>query len=79
MLNLLNRNCTKAEKLIFNIREKENELWKEYLDYVHEYGEIYPDTLKLRSKWNIVHEIMNDSGIKTITEIKVKQNDKEKI
>ena len=72
MLNLLNRSYSKAEKLIVTIRKKENELWKDHLSYVHTLGELDPKTIKLRHKWNTIHEIMKESGVKTQLEINVK-------
>ena len=72
MLNLLNRSYSKAEKLIVTIRKKENELWEDHLSYVHTLGELDPETIELRHKWNTIHEIMKESGVKTQLEINVK-------
>ena len=38
MINLLNRSQTKIENLIYTIREKENDLWNEYMEIVNTYG-----------------------------------------
>ena len=72
MLNLLNRSYSKAEKLIVTIRKKENELWEDHLSCVHKFGELDPETIELRHKWNNIHEIMKESGVKTQLEINVK-------
>jgi len=79
MLNILNNSKTKIENLIYNIREKENDLWNEYMEMVNTYGAESTFAAEMRHKWVILNNIMKDSGIKTIIEIKVKQNDKEKI
>jgi len=71
MLNLLNRSYSKAEKLIVNIRKRENELWEDHLSYVHTLGELDPETIELRHKWNTIHEIMKESGVKTVAQIRV--------
>tara|TARA_R110002012_G_scaffold130767_1_gene283354 strand:+ start:114 stop:473 length:360 start_codon:yes stop_codon:yes gene_type:complete len=75
MLNVLNRDYVKAENIIYNIREKENELFREYLNLCYTKGETHKKTLELRHKWVVLNNIMKDSKVKTIAEIKVEQND----
>ena len=75
MLNVLNRDYVKAENIIYNIREKENELFREYLNLCYSKGETHKKTLELRHKWVVLNNIMKDSKVKTIAEIKVEQND----
>ena len=41
MLNVLNRDYVKAENIIYNIREKENELFREYLNLCYTKGETH--------------------------------------
>jgi len=75
MLNVLNRDYITAETIIYNIREKENELFREYLNLCYTKGETHKKTLEIRHKWVVVNNIMKDSKVKTIAEIKVEQHD----
>ena len=71
MINLLNRSVRKAEKMIKVIRYKENELWNEYKDLVDTYGAGSTFAIEARVVWGTVHNIMIESGIKTVKRIEV--------
>jgi len=71
MINLLNRSVRSAEKIIHVIRSKENELWNEYKDLVDTYGAGSTFAIEARIVWGTVHNIMTESGIKTVKRIEV--------
>ena len=71
MINLLNKNVRSAEKMIKIIRSKENELWNEYKDLVDTYGAGSTFAIEARIVWGTVHNIMTESGIKTVKRIEV--------
>ena len=71
MINLLNRSVRSAEKMIKVIRYKENELWNEYKDMVDEHGAGSTFAIEKRVIWGTVHNIMIESGIKTVKRIEV--------
>jgi len=71
MINLLNRSVRSAEKMIKVIRYKENELWNEYKDLVDTYGAGSTFAIEARVVWGTVHNIMIESGIKTVKRIEV--------
>ena len=71
MINLLNKNVRSAEKMIKIIRYKENELWNEYMDMVNEFGVRSTFAIEKRIVWGTVHNIMIESGIKTVKRIEV--------
>jgi hypothetical protein len=71
MINLLNRSVRNAEKMIHVIRSKENELWNEYKDMVDTYGAGSTFAIEARIVWGTVHNIMTESGIKTVKRIEV--------
>ena len=71
MINLLNRSVRNAEKMIKVIRYKENELWNEYKDLVDTYGAGSTFAIEARVVWGTVHNIMIESGIKTVKRIEV--------
>ena len=71
MINLLNRSVRNAEKMIHVIRSKENELWDEYKDLVDTYGAGSTFAIEARIVWGTVHNIMTESGIKTVKRIEV--------
>ena len=71
MINLLNKNVRSAEKMIKIIRYKENELWNEYKDLVDTYGAGSTFAIEARIVWGTIHNIMTESGIKTVKRIEV--------
>ena len=71
MINLLNQSVRNAEKMIGIIRSKENELWNEYKDLVDTYGAGSTFAIEARIVWGTVHNIMTESGIKTVKRIEV--------
>ena len=71
MINLLNQSVRSAEKMIHVIRFKENELWNEYKDLVDTYGAGSTFAIEARIVWGTVHNIMTESGIKTVKRIEV--------
>ena len=71
MINLLNRSVKSAEKMIKVIRYKENELWNEYKELVDTYGAGSTFAIEARVVWGTVHNIMIESGIKTVKRIEV--------
>ena len=71
MINLLNRSVRSAEKMIKVIRYKENELWNEYKELVDTYGAGSTFAIEARIVWGTVHNIMIESGIKTVKRIEV--------
>ena len=71
MINLLNRSVRNAEKMIHVIRSKENELWNEYKDLVDTYGAGSTFAIEARIVWGTVHNIMTETGIKTVKRIEV--------
>ena len=71
MINLLNQSVRSAEKMIHVIRSKENELWNEYKDLVDTYGAGSTFAIEARIVWGTVHNIMIESGIKTVKRIEV--------
>ena len=71
MINLLNQSVRSAEKIIHVIRSKENELWNEYKDLVDTYGAGSTFAIEARIVWGTVHNIMTESGIKTVKRIEV--------
>jgi hypothetical protein len=71
MINLLNRSVRNAEKMIHIIRSKENELWEDYKEMAGEYGADSIFAVEKRIVWGTVHNIMIESGIKTVKRIEV--------
>ena len=71
MIKLLNQSVRSAEKMIKIIRYKENELWNEYKDLVDTYGAGSTFAIEARIVWGTVHNIMTESGIKTVKRIEV--------
>jgi hypothetical protein len=71
MINLLNQSVRSAEKIISNIREKENELWDEYREIVDIHGAESTFAIEKRIIWGTVYNIMTESGIKTVKQIQV--------
>ena len=57
--------------MIHVIRSKENELWNEYKDLVDTYGAGSTFAIEARIVWSTVHNIMTESGIKTVKRIEV--------
>ena len=57
--------------MIHVIRFKENELWNEYKDLVDTYGAGSTFAIEARIVWGTVHNIMTESGIKTVKRIEV--------
>jgi len=57
--------------MIHVIRSKENELWNEYKDLVDTYGAESTFAIEARIVWGTVHNIMVESGIKTVKRIEV--------
>ncbi len=71
MINLLNKSVRNAEKIIHVIRSRENELWNEYIELVYTYGAESTFAIEARIVWGTVHNIMTESGIKTVKRIQV--------
>lgn len=69
MINLLNKSVRKAEKMIKIIRETENELWGDYKEIADKYGADSIFAVEKRIVWGTVHNIMIESGIKTVKRI----------
>jgi len=69
MINLLNRSVRSAEKMIKIIRETENELWDDYKEIADKYGADSIFAVEKRIVWGTVHNIMIESGIKTVKRI----------
>tara|TARA_S200002703_G_scaffold12196_2_gene10873 strand:- start:158 stop:394 length:237 start_codon:yes stop_codon:yes gene_type:complete len=69
MINLLNKSVRKAEKMIKIIRETENELWDDYKEIADKYGADSIFAVEKRIVWGTVHNIMIESGIKTVKRI----------
>ena len=69
MINLLNKSVRKAEKMIKIIRETENELWSDYREMADKYGVESIFAVEKRIVWGTVHNIMIESGIKTVKRI----------
>ena len=57
--------------MIHVIRSKENELWNEYKELVDTYGAGSTFAIEARIVWGTVHNIMTESGIKTVKRIEV--------